>query len=392
MTCSGLKLSSEFASGNTIYLVNKKDVIVSGDDSYIADKVGYGLAKDYKVLPALKPSIGQSVGRIWDEELGEYKNTDNNSEDFEIQIPTPREQNVTWIESEPEPEPEPETVTDTTPPEIIFSVEPTQSSLNFTINFEITDPLGAVTPSGLAVYNFQWREEGGEWQADETQDIDSAPENYIGIREFLGKNGKTYYFQLSATDIAENNSGWVPEIPIMTTISVPDVKAIVINEIQIEGETVNDDWVELYNPNDFEIDISQWSIQRSPSTGTVYKKNFGADDKIVALGHFLVVRNNASQALLDIADMSCSALQLSSGSSVYLVKNQDDIVGGEDDDIIDKVGIGENAFSFETAPAPVPSAGQSIIRANGVDTDDNSADFVVSETPSPGVDLNEEEE
>lgn len=98
MTCSGLNLSAEFAGGNTIYLVKSKDECENGEDIDIVDKVGYGLAVDYKIFPALKPSIGKTTGRIWDEELQNYKNTNNNLEDFELQKPTPKFQNIAWQE------------------------------------------------------------------------------------------------------------------------------------------------------------------------------------------------------------------------------------------------------------------------------------------------------
>ncbi len=98
MTCSGLELSSELAGGNTIYLVGKKGVITDENDQDIIDEVGYGMAKNYKGLPALKPSAGKSAGRIWDETLQEYKNTNNNHADFEIDTPSPKEKNIKWVE------------------------------------------------------------------------------------------------------------------------------------------------------------------------------------------------------------------------------------------------------------------------------------------------------
>jgi len=124
MTASGLQLSSEFAGGNTIYLVRKKDEISSGSDPDIIDKVGYGLAKDFKILPALKPSAGHSTGRVWDENLQEYKNTDNNSADFEIDKPTPKGKNEEWVEP-PAPTPSDETapiITLTGDPEITINI------------------------------------------------------------------------------------------------------------------------------------------------------------------------------------------------------------------------------------------------------------------------------
>ena len=166
------------------------------------------------------------------------------------------------------------------------------------------------------------------------------------------------------------------------------LKNILINEIQVDsiegtGGT-NDDWVELYNPNDVEADISQWSIQRTFDGSTIYRKNFEEGSKIKAGGYFLIVRNNANENLLGIADMTASALQLSVTSTVFLVKNQESIEGGDDLDIIDKVGFGENAIWPETAEAPTPPESKSIERIKlGLDTDDNSKDFKVSDSPTP---------
>ncbi|MEK7562350.1 MAG: hypothetical protein AAB509_01575, partial [Patescibacteria group bacterium] len=121
----------------------------------------------------------------------------------------------------------------------------------------------------------------------------------------------------------------------------------------------------------------------SPESGNIYKKNFEAGQKIIAKGYFLIVRNDASQNLLDIADMTCSALQLVENSTVYLVKNKEEVADGSDLDIIDKVGIGEKAFAPEGAYALVPPAQKSITRTGGADTNDNNIDFIISDTPTP---------
>jgi len=98
MTSSSLELSSEFAGGNTIYLVKKHDIVADDNDPDIIDEVGYGMAKNYIGLPALMPNEkNRSTGRIWDEMPKEYKNTDNNSDDFEIDAPTPKAQNIKWV-------------------------------------------------------------------------------------------------------------------------------------------------------------------------------------------------------------------------------------------------------------------------------------------------------
>ena len=58
--------------------------------------------------------------------------------------------------------------------------------------------------------------------------------------------------------------------------------------------------------------------------------------------------------------------------------------------ILDAVGYGsfsaQDEFAGEGSAAPDPSAGSSIARANAaVDNDDNSLDFVVLDTPTPGL-------
>jgi len=67
-----------------------------------------------------------------------------------------------------------------------------------------------------------------------------------------------------------------------------------------------------------------------------------------------------------------------------LVNNEDPIESGEYSDIVDKVGFGENACFPEGSPAANPPEAQSIERKElGLDTDDNSQDFIINENPSP---------
>ncbi len=254
-------------------LTEDNSLVLKNPSGEISDKVGWGLAQDFETVPTQNSSAGQSIGRktIQGLPLDEH-DTDNNSLDFELNNPTPKVQNKTYIAPLPE---------------------------------EILPP-----------------------------------------------------------------------------------QKILINEIQIDsiigtGGT-DDDWVELYNPNNVDVDISQWSIQRSPATGAISKKNFESGNKILANGYFLIVRSTAKQELLDLADMKSSILQLSPISTVFLVRNQEIIEDGNDLDIVDKVGFSENAFSPETAATITPPEAKSIERKKlGLDTDNNSNDFKISDIPTP---------
>jgi len=67
---------------------------------------------------------------------------------------------------------------------------------------------------------------------------------------------------------------------------------LVISEVQIKGSSVkgdlaNDEFIEIYNPTDHDIDLSNWSIQyRGSKSTSFYKKNFVNDNSIPAKGYF----------------------------------------------------------------------------------------------------------
>jgi len=368
MTASGLQLSSDPKSGNTIYLVGKKDEIANGEDPDIIDKVGFGLAKDYKVLPALMPNKkNRSTGRIWDEIAQEYKNTGNNSADFEIDTPTPKAQNEKYIEPEP---------TDTTPPEVVFNLDAIQNSPLFDVGFTIIDPFITVTPSGIASYIFRWEEsEEAEWYQDGSILNTVSSSDMSVFRSFTGEYGKTYNFQVQANDLAGNISDWLPDIPATTSVVSPASQQIIlINEIQILP--VEQRFVELYNPGDSDIDLTGWYLQRkmqdtkaSDSWGSFVSSTNFDNKTILANGYFLISRKIIGSDIL--SDITISTKE----DNALALKNSKGI-------IIDKVGWGL-VQDFEVNPALVPLSGQSITRTSWIDTDDNSVDFIISDTPTP---------
>lgn len=72
------------STGAAVYLVNDQKLLDSGARSSVVDKVAYGLSVEFEVLPATKPEENQSIERK------NFKDTDNNKEDFETKkSPTP---------------------------------------------------------------------------------------------------------------------------------------------------------------------------------------------------------------------------------------------------------------------------------------------------------------
>lgn len=165
---------------------------------------------------------------------------------------------------------------------------------------------------------------------------------------------------------------------------------VVINEVQIDSTAgsggTNDDWVELYNPTSQDIVLDGWSIQKTAATGGSLVKQ-ALSGTIPANGFFLIVRNNASTtpSLKNAADILTSdSFSLASDNVIYLVNTDIKIATATDFSIVDLVGFGNTAIHEGAAAALAIPGGKSIARVpNGEDTNQNSVDFVVQDTPTP---------
>ncbi len=156
-----------------------------------------------------------------------------------------------------------------------------------------------------------------------------------------------------------------------------------INELQTGGPMwASDEFVELYNPCNSAINLNDWELNYR-SAGN----NSGGGDTpmykwitatMIPSGGYLVV-SGQKFALPHDAVFSNGGLAAVGGA--VALRNA---VGAKVDSVSYQTLSGANLFT-ETAPAPNPPMAQSIARKpNGQDTDDNSADFKVVVTPTPG--------
>ena len=388
---SGLKITAKgyFLIARKGYFANIANISVENsitkDNSFVlknpngevSDKLGLGQSQDCETSSVENPANGQSVGRKVSSDETEQE-TDNNLNDFEIQNPTPKAKNTTFVQ-EPQPGGGDGTLgKDIKAPEVNFKLDAVQKSLTFAINFNIADVADAVSPSGLSSYIFRWQEKTdvptNEWQEDLPVQVSGHRVSADFVREFTGEDGKTYNFQVKAKDLDGNESDWQPETPVEAKIIVP--KTILINEIQVDGlKDEKEDFVELYNPNNKDVDLTGWYLQRKTADGEKYSSyatNPLFEGKIIkAKGYFLIAREGYFATLADIF------------VDEPITDDNSFVLKRDDGSISDKVGWG-NASEFETAPSVAPSAGQSIERKIiGGDTDNNFADFRISKNPTP---------
>ena len=234
---SGKKISANgyFLIARTGYFAGLSDIFVdnpiTNDNSFalknpggdISDKLGFGNAIDPELATTTNPVAGQSVGRkVLDDNTEEE--TNNNANDFELQTPTPRAQNITYVQPSVSGGVEDALLLDTTPPQGSFALEDIQITADFAVNFTITDIANTVSPSGVGSYVFRWQEQGDVWQEDIIVQVVGNPWSADFSRDFSGQDGKTYNFQIKATDALGNESDWQPELAVTTQIVVSKKK------------------------------------------------------------------------------------------------------------------------------------------------------------------------
>lgn len=191
-------------------------------------------------------------------------------------------------------------------------------------------------------------------------------------------------------------------LPSSQTIFVSQSDHLLISEIQVSGESADDEFVEIYNPTESVVDLSNYSIQyvsgKADSLDNVTKRNVG-DESIAPHSFFLIAHQDSIYAAgADLIQSSISLSGSSSGGIFLLVSTTTPITSLEDTSIVDMISYGSSPLvSWSTF---VPNAHTSIERkavtdskcidpigegqflGNSCDTD-TEYDFVQKETPTP---------
>ncbi|MEX5302889.1 ExeM/NucH family extracellular endonuclease [Kocuria sabuli] len=178
--------------------------------------------------------------------------------------------------------------------------------------------------------------------------------------------------------------------------AAPDGTDVVINEAYTNGGSANavyrHKFVELYNPTSEPVDLTGWTLQYRAAGGAGPAAPVALSGTIAPGGYFLVQgSSNADNGeALPASDLATSfnpggvsgTIVLSDGAEP-LTAPTGSVTGA--DRIVDLLGYG-TSNTFETTPATGPAANndpKSMTRTNGVDTDDNSADFTATGTVTP---------
>ncbi len=176
-----------------------------------------------------------------------------------------------------------------------------------------------------------------------------------------------------------------------------DGTGIVINEAYLSGGSAGaaytNKFVELYNPTDADVSLDGLSLQYRSATGSAAFTGVAAlTGEIPAGGYYLVQggSNGTNGQALPTADAVTTLNPSGTNGTLALVEGVSAVtltpgsVAGADG-VVDVLGYG-TSNTFETAAATPPTNNsdvKSLNRTDGVDTDDNSADFTLSATITP---------
>jgi len=161
---------------------------------------------------------------------------------------------------------------------------------------------------------------------------------------------------------------------------------ILINEIQITGGAgkTDNDFIELYNPNNFAVNLNGYRLVKRTKIGTsdASIKSWTADAIIPAYGYYLWANSNYTN-ISTVPDITTTAT-ISSDNSVAIRFGSENTGA-----VIDSVAWGQaqNIFIEGSVFPTNPGANQSIQRKfqnnTFVDTDNNAQDFEIQTCPSP---------
>jgi hypothetical protein len=161
---------------------------------------------------------------------------------------------------------------------------------------------------------------------------------------------------------------------------VNPARVLVINEVGIDDPLSNDQWVEIYNPSNSEINLTANSVflrrdsSCSISTGD-WTTSIPLTGSIPAKGYYLVTRSTASSSILSIANQ-VDFSTISTNNCIALTISNDTEKSSSGIYIIDFVNLGGAGDRENNSFVSVTSNSSYSRCQNGKDTNWNASDFL----------------
>ncbi|HSO91655.1 MAG TPA: lamin tail domain-containing protein, partial [Arthrobacter sp.] len=191
----------------------------------------------------------------------------------------------------------------------------------------------------------------------------------------------------------------VPAFAVEASPAAAGSSPVIINEAYLSGGSAGaafkNKFVELYNTSDAPVSLDGWSLQYRPAANTNPPSGVSAlSGSIPAKGYYLVKggSNGAVGAELAGADLTATGFNPSGTAGTVVLAKQATAVNPlasgsviEPANVADLLGYG-TSNTFETLAATAPAGNtdvKSLNRSNGVDSNNNSADFTLNAAITP---------
>jgi|GEM_PF-4887305 len=262
--------TQSLAEDNTLFLY-------SGESDDPIDLLGFGRAYEAKQNPAPNPGKGESLRRRLDEN-NNFSDLSDNSQDFQIsQSPDPQNSavNLDVIAEQENPDQENQKNQDISSEEVV-PIKPeseVQNSEEQPRQIEETTPKNEESSTGALLENL----------------IGAPQENIVmdeGVSEDLQDQEINDFSNDASSGAGALSVGQEDEI-IASGIEKPAIKGrnLIFSEVlpNPDGADSQNEWLELFNQDNQEINLSQWKIK------DLSGKSFNLPDVILEPGQYLVL-------------------------------------------------------------------------------------------------------
>ena len=222
----------------------------------------------------------------------------------------------------------------------------------------------------------------------------SAPEGENRMVPVSHRRSRGRIGALAVTCVAALSLGSLAAAP---AVADPTGTGVVINEAYLSGGSAGaafkNKFVELYNPTSAPITLDGMSLQYRSATGSGAFNGVAPLTGVIPAGGYYLVQGNSNGtngAELPAPDAVSTLTPSGTNGTLALVEGTaavtltpGSVVGA--DGVVDVLGYGtSNTFETKAATSPTGNTDvKSLNRTEGVDTDDNSADFTLSATITP---------
>lgn len=157
------------------------------------------------------------------------------------------------------------------------------------------------------------------------------------------------------------------------------INALIITEVQIEGEKTTECYIKIYNPSESNIDISSYSLRKKTSSGNDTSLRLFPKNSVIKSKDYFVWASSKENSFPEKVGADVFSVQtISYNNSVALFDNSRNLIDSL------SWGEGENQYVLGSA-IDNPSKGQVIRRKKENETysikNDNSFDFFLYPPP-----------